>query len=405
LSVPFKALDLRWSPNGKRLLVSGKQQFIVLAPFSTGHDVILDFTAGAEGMAMGSSPHWIDDQVVLHFSADVLLATLLSIESGRATVVANPRHARCFVSPSREMVALLVRRDCTDVVLVFSAGRLAHESDPLIAFPTRTNDASSVHWSPDERFIAVKEGSLEYKVHVFSVFGHLQATLAIESDEQTMSSGIEAGTSATVAGGLGVRDVQWSPDGRWLALSDFKDHVRFVETRRWTQCRTAFDLTSLAASPSSSHLPVHAFRETSDWRAKTGGRSIVPLDAVALPLALPRIQYDVDGKSLAKIGVCWMDWCSDATFFAMRCASVPNAVFIVSTMPSTPPRLSSIIVFHAPITDVCWRKAGTHDELIVVCGTPAVFVWRKTASLEYMAEAIPVPIGEYAPDRLTLQHY
>lgn len=64
------------------------------------------------------------------------------------------------------------------------------------SFPCHTNDAAGLAWSPDGNLIAVWEGPLEYRLHVFTALGALRGTLA--------HSG-EAGVS-----GVRVREPMWT---------------------------------------------------------------------------------------------------------------------------------------------------------------------------------------------------
>lgn len=50
------------------------------------------------------------------------------------------------------------------------------------SFRTHTNDAAGLSWAPDGSLVAVWEGPLEYKLHLWTPTGHSRGTLAISSD-------------------------------------------------------------------------------------------------------------------------------------------------------------------------------------------------------------------------------
>lgn len=74
-------------------------------------------------------------------------------------------------------------------------------------WPTDTTNLENIAWSPDGRFICVWENLVEYRVLVYYPDGRLVATYARDDE------------------GLGIKSVQWSPSGQFLALGSFDQKV------------------------------------------------------------------------------------------------------------------------------------------------------------------------------------
>lgn len=344
-SLPFLSTAVRWSQDGTMLLLAGKNRFLVLvvdprlAPTVRAsiapdlgddlqHDCLLSVKAGAEGMGAVS---WIGGDAICSFSSDHLTATMWDVRSGRTTVTASTKTSRCYASPSNDHIAFLLRKDAADTAAIL-AHNSSHDANTASAtFPapwrtieeffTQTNDAIGLCWSPDERHVAVWEGILEHKLLIFSVLGHLQATLSIEvMHPQTAIPTIAEpiGHPSLSAGGLGIREVRWSPNGRFIAIGDYDDHVRLLETREWCEC-ASFDVSKLAAKTSSRNgceavsrtstpgSPARllmsptvqiGWREPAAWLQHTGGRSIVGCectcrDALKYTLTSPMFQLNL----------------------------------------------------------------------------------------------------------------
>ena len=72
---------------------------------------------------------------------------------------------------------------------------------------TTTQDLADLAWSPDSSCFVVWDTLLTYKLLIYSAAGHCLASFSAYQDA------------------LGIRTVQWSPDGRMLAVGSY-DQVR-----------------------------------------------------------------------------------------------------------------------------------------------------------------------------------
>jgi WD40 repeat protein len=250
-TLDFQAVSISWSKSGALLLIVGRKEWIVLsvdpaAGQRVGSDsrgIVARVVVGMEGLA---NAMWVGHgnfEAVCVFSADDTLAHIYDIQRHTVLSFANPKRTKAFTSSLSNHVGLLTRqngKDCLEIITSpshrYSAEWKAEEHLIL-----HTNDAVEAVWSPNERYIAVREGLLEYKVHIYSPLGHLQAIFQIDSNPistapsfQTLYS-ISTTESAKVAGdGLGIRDMKWSPNGCVLALGGYDENVRILESSEWT---------------------------------------------------------------------------------------------------------------------------------------------------------------------------
>ena len=271
------------------------------------------------------------------------------------------------------------------------------------SFPLASNDAADALWSPDGLHIAVWEGQLEYKLLVYTPLGKLRSTFMIDpvlegepttvaphldststarppkpsaalSQSVLRGSATAAGSfgannsgssgsssnnnsphaghstksknasdmvSAVAGGGLGIRQVQWHPSGKYIAVGGYDEQVRILESSEWLEC-ASLDLAkrTIGAPPasvvSSVYGPLKAWREPTNWFEETRARGIVtckfdfllilfpshrltskttPVEPASLPIAPAALRVDT-GKASPKLGVSWMQWSPDGSLIA-----------------------------------------------------------------------------------------
>ena len=87
-----------------------------------------------------------------------------------------------------------------------------------VSVPSGMVDAQGLKWSPDGRWLAIWDApSAGYRVCVYTADGHLYR----EYNGPAMGD----------APGLGIRSVEWSPRGDFLAIGGFDRRVTFLSTR------------------------------------------------------------------------------------------------------------------------------------------------------------------------------
>lgn len=430
-TLPFAVQCIRWSPDGSMIMLLGKNQIRVLAVDprtatafnirdstlneNLGSDTIFSVEAGAEGLIGGQ---WVNNATISCFTSDHLQAMLYDIESGSVAVIKNTKSNKVFISPSHSYVAFLTKQDGLDYVTILKPHKRFSQTKPhewrvIQEFLSRTSDSSRICWSPDERYIAVCEGMLEYKLQIFSLFGHLQATFAIETDQPTtiLPSALSINTgslSSHSAAGLGIREVRWSPKGNFIVLGDYYDRIRLIETREWSEC-ISFSLSSLASTKLQTHSAL-GWKEPSEHKHEAEERrTIKSFEPIPFPTVLPSMAVDMN-KVNPKAGISWLEFNCTGDMLAVKCDTLPNTVFIFAIPLSSfdkPPSLLTVINFSCAISQALWRPRkykmdGTEmqiDEVSVLCHTNATYTWRRlrTGSVdEQIVESIPIPIDSFS---------
>ena len=82
-------------------------------------------------------------------------------------------------------------------------------------WPTYTVDLENIAWSPDGRFIAVWESSMEYKILIYYPDGRLVSSYSAYDF------------------GLGIKSVTWSPSSQFLVIGSYDQKVRFLNYYTW----------------------------------------------------------------------------------------------------------------------------------------------------------------------------
>ncbi|KDN52931.1 hypothetical protein K437DRAFT_253565 [Tilletiaria anomala UBC 951] len=356
------------------------------------------------------------------------------------------------------------------------------------SFNLATNDARGAAWSPDGRHIAVWEGHMEYKLLVYTRCGSHRFTFWIPPNlVEPISSALPTGTSglpllavqstasarsSTMAsslrksyssnsvkteedeskskekrrapsqaipkkrksddeetkvsgGGLGIRQVAWSPHSTLLAVGGFDEHIRLLDAASGTEIYS-LDLSRTTITGELSHSRAkptqqqpHQGRRVSDfvfgrlhvwrephlsWLEETGKRCIVAMEnsSSSLPVTIPSMRVDT-AVSQPKCGVCWMAWSKAGTLLASRNDNMPTAVFIHAFPPipndqpdQTPrPYLVAILLFGSAVRSAVWQNEAP-SSLTIACGGEALYTWSLDVSadgksIQQTAEAIPIP--------------
>ena len=92
---------------------------------------------------------------------------------------------------------------------------------PTQHFPLPTSSLSSLALSPTGNHLAVWEGPLEYRLHIISLAGDLQASFTPDPDP-----------------GFGIRSVSWHPSGLFLAVGGWDDKIHILDNLSWSPVTT-----------------------------------------------------------------------------------------------------------------------------------------------------------------------
>lgn len=209
-------LSFQWSPSSRLLLIAGPEQIRVFSALdASSHATIRN------PVPLGTKPAYIgfgpSDTEICVISSFGLKFALFDLASSKTTEIGSPK----FFSPSTASrgfsfrprtrhLALLTRSDGRDMISI-------HD------YPTRvlqrswapdTIDAQGLLWSPDGRWLVVWESpAIGHKLHFYTSDGHIFKTWSGPANPLP--------EERDFALGAGVKAVQFSADGRYLAIGDF----------------------------------------------------------------------------------------------------------------------------------------------------------------------------------------
>jgi WD40 repeat protein len=160
---------------------------------------------------------------VLCFAEFGSRTTVWNVKSGRSVEIRDPKFSASRgygFRPSTGLFALLSRPGPQDVLTL-------HAPETYFVVKTVTLpsiDAQGIKWSPDGRWIAVWDtASVGFRVYIFTTDGNLYRVYQGDVGDDGL--------------GLGVKSVEWSPKGDYLALGGHDRRVVLLSTR--TVSRTA----------------------------------------------------------------------------------------------------------------------------------------------------------------------
>lgn len=157
---------------------------------------------------------------VLVFSDFGVKATLWSLVSRRGVEFRDPKlstRGHCL-RPLTGHLAMLMRETVHDTLIV-----VAPKTNELIgSFVLATTDAQGIKWSPDGRWISTWDAaSAGYAVLLYTADGHLFKTFY--------------GWQSLDRPSLGVRNVEWDPSGRFVAIGSNDNDITLLSSDKVKQ--------------------------------------------------------------------------------------------------------------------------------------------------------------------------
>jgi WD40 repeat protein len=358
--------------------------------------------AGVEGLLKAE---WAPDgRHVLCFSQWGLRVTIWSLVTGNATYIQFPIHpdrGYAFRSDSRYFV-LAERHRSKDAIGVYDAT----DSYKLVRhFPVPTSNLSSLALSPTGNHIAIWEGILEYKLHILSLAGDVQASFSPKPNP-----------------GFGVRNAAWHPTGMFLAVAGWDDKIYILDGLTWSAAAT-LEL--------SSKIPVGAtlWREPSNWLEITQGRGFLSYERLQGPQTIS-LQRTDPTKPNPKSGAVQLEWNKTGTLLLVRfgllrhlfpstepdmmtvenCPTVVHLYDFPASSDPFVPRLRCIFQHSKPVLHAQWNPVRK-GSLALCSGSGSIYTWSdewigENGVEEDMAECIGVPANtkfetrsiKWAPD-------
>lgn len=198
-----------------------------------------------------------EDEVLLFsdFSAKV---TIWSLSSGRSVEIRDPKfttkgHA---YRPKSGLLVILSRSAAQDIMTLHAP--CTYFVIKTITLPSA--DAQGLKWSPDGRWLAVWDTpSMGTKLFIYSADGHLYRTYAGESNDAVE--------------GLGIKTLEWSPRGDFLAVGGYNERVTLLSTRTVSLKAFTFHMDTDLILNSSLQQFSWTIHLSSSFKRETSGTS------------------------------------------------------------------------------------------------------------------------------------
>ncbi|KAL9026088.1 MAG: hypothetical protein Q9196_005193 [Gyalolechia fulgens] len=304
----------------------------------------------------------IPDEVTV-FSDFGFKLQIWSLATKRAVEVKDPKSAPACYSyrPTTGHLALLTRPAARDILMVMAPSNY----EVLTTVELTTVDACGVKYSPDGNWLVVWDAaSAGCRVLLLTADGHLFKTYCLPQDELD----------------LGVRCVEWSPDGDYLAIGDYEGRVVLLGKNNVrldrSNCRfTDVILMNAQFMPSLTfvHHPTIDDPHETVWqedRGPSGTRGYAQARQPTLSPAVDSFPNAKEGSS----GITIMDFNVDGSLLASRDGTTPSTLRIYAPRSGQP---LAALIHHAPIKSIQWHPRFA-DLLLIQCAIPEpiVYVWR-----------------------------
>lgn len=216
-----------------------------------------------------------------------------------------------------------------------------------------TVDAAAISWSLDGKWLAVIEsGGHGHKILFYTADGHL-----FKIWKGPRPSGVE---EADIDLGAGVKTVEWSADGKYLAVADFSSKITllsipaFVETMRVEHTSTIKPMEGLQV------WQEHVLTRTQALLVKEDQRSYRAVTQITCPpttAPTPASSTQTDNNS----GTALMAIDATGTLLASKTENLPTTVFIWDIASKL---LRTVLIQHSPVAKLTWHP--TISELLLI---------------------------------------
>ncbi|KAF1986400.1 WD40 repeat-like protein [Aulographum hederae CBS 113979] len=352
-----KSACIRWSPIARsgdistRVLVADDDNARVWDLEDQRWSAVINNGTAGMGKIVNSEFGRSKDEVLL-FSEFGSKVTAWSLVTGRTVEIRDPKFSNKGFGfrPKTGLFALLSRPGPQDILTLHAPG--TYFVLKTITLPSA--DAQGFKWSPDGRWIVLWDApSTGYKIYVYTADGHLYRMYSGEVIEELH--------------GLGVKSVEWSPTGEYLAVGGFDRRVTLLSTRTFSP--TVY----LDHTPT---IQLRDFSASSVWQEQVSASSRT-YAVISQPISPPTASSTPSDPS-PKHGISLATFNADGTLIATRDDSTPTTVWIWDLKTLSP---RSILIQHSPVKSLTWHPTRL-ELLLIQCvqDDPVVYLWSSSPS-------------------------
>ncbi len=249
------------------------------------------------------------------------------------------------------MLAVLSRQGADDVLNLYFAPSEGLQHFRAIRLPTQ--DAQSLTWSPDGRWLAVLDvATASTGVHFLTPDGNLFRSYPSSQEEISL--------------GLGVKAVVWSADSATIALTRYDGRIVLLNTRTFAP-RAVIEHTPTIHQRSAGR-PDHQASIFQESVSACGDRAY---NSVSQPFSPPisRTKPTTEPSELGTAEACFS---CDANWLATRDERMLNTIWVWD-MASL--GAHAVLVQHNNVRKLHWHSTKP-DQLLIDCGEGIAYIYK-----------------------------
>ncbi|OJD30813.1 wd40 domain protein [Diplodia corticola] len=282
---------------------------------------------GSGGMGKISNVEFGSSQnEVLVFSDFGARVTVWCLKTGRSVEIRDPKYYRDSrgygYRPHDQVFALLSRVGPQDTLTLHAPG--TYFLLKTVTLPS--SDAQGLQWSPDGKWLVIWDtASVGFKLFVYTADGHLYRTYSGDEDEEIR--------------GLGIKSIEWSPRGDYLAVGGYSQRVTLLSIRTFSPA-VFLDHTS-AVQLSAGEV----------WQEQVSPMREYTL--VPQPVSPPVAQATA-AETVPKMGISTLAFNISGDLIATRDDSMPTCVWLWDLTRLV---ARTVLIQHAPVKSLYWHTS------------------------------------------------
>ncbi|GAA5835310.1 hypothetical protein JCM5353_006730 [Sporobolomyces roseus] len=363
---------------------------------------------GEESIGFDWTP---DGSSFLSWSAHRLRISIFSL-SQQPELTRYIQSPKCTIkeggySFSREgYFALLERHGNRDCIAIYDTKDWNLLRNVVIQDPT--SDLVGIKWSPDGKYFVTWSSITNYYLHVFTLDGRKISTyspypsLTPSTSTPSISSPTETSSlsskeqsrlkkSMSTYVGLGIRTIEWSLNGEFLAIGGYDGKVRVLSRVAGAFGYAVSELTCPSKTIGGKKERTVVWKEPNKgWIENTLGKGIVPFDSISTPHNLNQTPQSIDpSKPNPRIGISRIVWSDDSKWLCVLNQSFPSNLYIFSFLTSSSstsnepslhlrPSLHTLILLNNPIKTFSFQgPPSSHSSsiLTILTGDQSFILW------------------------------
>ena len=265
--------------------------------------------------------------------------------------------------PTTKNFALLSRRDGKDVVSIHRQANY----EVLRSWNPDTVDAASISWSLDGKWLAVVESPGHgHKIVFYTADGHLFKTWKGPRPSSVKEADIDLGA--------GVRSIEWSADGRHLAVADYSMKITLLSIPAFVEIMRVEHASTIKPMEGLQVWQEQVITRAQAVLAKTEQRSYTLVTTTVHPPTSAPASASSTTTDL-KSGTALMAIDTTGTLIASKSESLPTTICIWDTASKL---LRAVLIQHSPVAKLTWHPS-INELLLIRCESEdtkgVAYVW------------------------------